>query len=254
MMTAHTTTDPIQRSGGPDPAGRRRRIAVINSNSSAAVTEQLANTAAPWLQLGTEADFLNPERGPRGIDTQFDLAVAAVETAVLVRESGDAYDAYVVACGNDPGLAASRESTSRPVVGIAEAGFLRACELGATFSVAVLAGRKAESMRALVRHYGLEDRLAGIVAAESSSQLAATDPEHLLAQLIEACARTERAQLGEALVLTGSVMGRLAESLSEAIGIPVVSGFLAGIHLAETLADADPRTTSSTRSNEKGNS
>lgn len=242
----------IRRSGGPDPSGHRRRIAVINSNSSAAVTEQLARTAAPWLQPGTEADFLNPARGPRGIDTQFDLAVAAVETAVIVRESDDAYDAYVVACGNDPGLAASREGTTRPVVGIAEAGFLRACELGATFSVAVLSDRKADSMRALVRHYGLEDRLAGIVAADSSSQLAATDPERLLAQLIEACARTERSQLGDALVLTGSVMGRLAEPLAAAIGIPVVSGLLAGIHLAENLADTVPRPTFSPRHHEKG--
>lgn len=242
------------RWGYPDPSGRSRRIAVINSNSSGDVTQQLAETAAPWLLPGTEADFMNPERGPRGIDTQFDLAVAAVETAELVRANGDAYDAFVVACGNDPGLAASRESTSRPVVGIAEAGFLHACALGANFSVAVLAQRKSESMRSLVRGYALEGRLAGIVAAESSSQAATSHPDQLFAQLVEACNRADRAELGDALVLTGSVMGGLAPPLSEAIGLPVVSGLLAGIRLAESLSEPVPVAPAFPGPNEKGNS
>ncbi|MBL3687868.1 hypothetical protein D3248_13010 [Leucobacter zeae] len=228
-----------QRSGG-DRATRARRIAVINSNSSDLVTAQLADTAAPHLLPGTDAVFMNPDRGPRGIDTRFDLAVAAVETAALVQAHAADYDAFVVACGNDPGLAAAREATPRPVVGIAEAGFLAACAFGQRFSVAVLAERKAEGMRALVRGYGLEHRLAGVVAAKSSSVAAATDADALLAQLIEGCARTGRAGLGDALVLTGSVMGRIAAPLADAIGIPVVSGFLAGIRLAESLADAAP--------------
>ena len=225
------------RTAAADPAARTRRIAVINSNSSARVTAQLADTTAPALLPGTEAVFLNPAEGPEGIDNLFDVAVSGAHTARLVRELREDFDAFVVACGNDPGLAAAREVTDRPVVGIAEAGMLQACALGTTFSVAVLAPAKIAGMRALVRGYGLEGRLASIVPARSSSRAASASPDELLDQLVEACAGLRGDELGDALVLTGSVMGRIAPELSAAIGRPVVSGLLAGVRMAETLAD-----------------
>ncbi|GAA1495346.1 aspartate/glutamate racemase family protein [Paeniglutamicibacter kerguelensis] len=227
-------------------AAATRRIAVINSNSSASVTAQLADTLTPVLREGTEAHFMNPEEGPAGIDTLLDVAISGVHTAELVRQWSDDFDAFVVACGNDPGLAAAREVTNRPVVGIAEAGILQACAMGARFSVAVLAPGKIPGMRALVRGYGLEGRLASIVPARSSSRAASTSPDELLAQLIEACMGLGDEELGDTLVLTGSVMGRIAPRLSQAISRPVVSGLLAGVRMAETLADAHITQTSTT--------
>lgn len=226
----------VQRIAPADPAGRTRRIAVVNSNSSALVTEQLADTVAPALLPGTVADFVNPVDGPAGIDTPLDVAVSGAQTALLVQSMRDDYDAFVVACGNDPGLAAARSVTARPVVGIAEAGLLQACAMGDTFSVAVLAPGKAAPMRSLVRSYGLDGRLASIVAARTSSRAAAADPDGLLGQLVAACHEQADA-LGDVVVLTGSVMGRVAPDLAAAIGRPVVSGLLAGIRSAETLAD-----------------
>lgn len=226
----------VHRSAPPDPRGRTRRIAVINSNSSSGVTRQLADTVSPELLPGTVAHFLNPEQGPAGIDSPLDVAVSGAQTALLVQQLAEEYDAFVVACGNDPGLAAARSVTSRPVVGIAEAGMLQACAIGSRFSVAVLAPEKAEPMRALVEHYGLERRLASIVPARSSSRHAANDPDGLLAQLVGSC-ENRIDELGDVVVLTGSVMGRIAPALSAAIGRPVVSGLLAGIRSAETLAE-----------------
>jgi len=227
----------IVRTAPADPRGRTRRIAVVNSNSSAVVTRQLADTVEPALLPGTEAIFVNPERGPAGIDSRLDVAIAAVEGALVVHDLAGDVDAVVLACGNDPGLEAAREGTDRPVVGIAEAGFLQACAYGPRFSVAVLAPRKVADMRRLVRGYGLGDRLASIVAAESSSRAAASAPQELLEQLVAACSGLGDDELGDALVLTGSVMGRIAPELSAAIGRPVVSGLLAGVRMAETLAD-----------------
>jgi allantoin racemase len=226
----------VRRTAAPDPGGRTRRIAVVNSNSSTLVTEQLADTVAPSLLPGTVADFVNPAAGPLAIDTPLDVAVSGAQTALLVQSLRRDYDAFVVACGNDPGLAAARSVTDRPVVGIAEAGLLQACALGETFSVAVLAPGKSVAMRALVRSYGLERRLASIVPARSSSRQAATDPDGLLEQLVAAC-EEQAAELGDVVVLTGSVMGRLAPALAAVISRPVVSGLLAGVRAAETLAE-----------------
>lgn len=238
----------ISRTAEAGPVARRRRIAVINSNSSARVTEQLADTVAPLLLPGTDAVFLNPAEGPEGIDTLFDVAVSGAHTAAMVRNLREDFDAFVVACGNDPGLAAAREVTDRPVVGIAEAGMLQACAQGATFSIAVLAPAKIAGMRALVRTYGLQSRLASIVPARTSSRAAAASADDLLAQLVEACAGLSNEELGDALVLTGSVMGRIAPELSARINRPVVSGLLAGVRMAETLSDVF---TLSTRSSQE---
>ncbi|MFJ5956535.1 aspartate/glutamate racemase family protein [Paenarthrobacter sp. NPDC092416] len=216
---------------------RTRRIAVINSNSSDRVTQQLADTVTPELLPGTEAVFLNPAEGPEGIDTLFDVIVSGAHTAALVKEHSRDFDAFVVACGNDPGLAAARELTDRPVIGIAEAGMLQACAHGATFSVAVLAPAKVAGMRALVRSYGLESRLASIIPARTTSRDAATSPDELLDQLVEAYSRRTSDELGDVLVLTGSVMGQIAPELAARVNRPVVAGLLAGVRMAETLAD-----------------
>ncbi|BCW45363.1 aspartate/glutamate racemase family protein [Arthrobacter sp. StoSoilB5] len=224
-------------------SSRTRRIAVINSNSSDRVTQQLADTVTPELLSGTEAVFLNPAEGPEGIDTLFDVIVSGAHTAALVREYSHDFDAFVVACGNDPGLAAARELTDRPVIGIAEAGMLQACAQGATFSVAVLAPAKVAGMRALIRSYGLESRLASIIPARTTSRDAATSPGELLDQLTDACRSRSSDELGDVLVLTGSVMGQIAHALSTRINRPVVAGILAGVRMAETLADATTRPT-----------
>ncbi|MCD2476476.1 aspartate/glutamate racemase family protein, partial [Staphylococcus aureus] len=74
---------------------------------------------------GTRVTATQPASGPVSIESHFDEVVSAVGVAETVRagEREGGIDAYVIACFGDPGLAAARELTRAPVIGIAEAAF-----------------------------------------------------------------------------------------------------------------------------------
>ena len=114
------------------------RVLIVNSNSSASATEQIEAGCRARLSPGTDVTYMTAEAGPEGIDTPLDVAISGLETARTILRHEAEYDAFVVACGNDPGLDIARQVTDKPVVGIGEAGMLFALTLGAKFSVVTL--------------------------------------------------------------------------------------------------------------------
>lgn len=211
------------------------RLLVVNANTSAAATVAIADAAHAAARPGTHVAVVAPDHGPEGIDGPLDLAVAAVEVAGVIAERRDEHDAFVIACGNDPGLDAARQVAGGPVVGIAEAGMLLACTLGARFSIPVLSSAKVAPMVDLVRRYGVESRLASVVPMRTSTAEAIGDPEALLDGLIAAGRVARDRDLAEVFVLTGSAMAPLAPAVQDALELPVVAGVGAAVMLAETL-------------------
>ena len=100
-------------------------IYVVNPNSSQHVTDGIDKAIDPMRAASSvpiEARTLT--QGPPGIETQahVDGVVAPLLEHCAAFEN-DA-SAFVVACYSDPGLAALREQSARPVIGIAEASIL----------------------------------------------------------------------------------------------------------------------------------
>lgn len=228
----------------PSGSARRpeRRILVINSNSSPRVTSIIATHLAGSIRTGSSVWFATAAAGPAGIDSALDMTIAAVETARLVARYRDSFDGFVIACGNDPGLVASRQVTDRPVVGIAEAGMLQACTLGATFAIPVFSPAKVALMRALVTQYGLAGRLADVFGVDTDPVGAINRPAEVLTALVAGARRARDRQLAEAVVLTGSVLCPHRAALQDAIGLPVVDGTTAALGLVENLIDQNART------------
>ena len=116
----------------------KRRILVINPNSSLAVTKAIDAAVQPLrIEGGPEVvvDYLR--EGPSGIATQRDADSVVMPLVQWV--SRDSADAFVIACFSDPGLQAAREAAGlRPVMGIAEWGLLRALTLGESFGIVAL--------------------------------------------------------------------------------------------------------------------
>ncbi len=214
-----------------------RKLLVVNSNTSAAATDRIAAGCATHVGADTRVRYVNATDGPQGIDTRLDVAVSAVETARIVAQHRDDFDAFVVACGLDPGLDAARQVTDKPVIGIAEAGMLVACTLGATFSVLVPMGAQVTVMRDLVDHYGLRSRLASVRPVEMTTAELIGGRERLTMQLVGAARLAVDEDLAEVVVLTGSVMAGLEEELTSGVGVPVLSGMVCAIKLAEALID-----------------
>lgn len=218
------------------------RILVMNANASPVATEHIAAGCKPFVRPTSEVTFVTAKAGPEAIDTPLDVALSGIEVARLVLENRDNYDAFVVGAGDDPGLAIARQLTTKPVVGIAEAGMLYSCVLGARFSIFTSLRCEVTKTQDLVARYGLTSRLASIVTLEDADDALAsvtliTDPGQQLDAFAAKAQRAITNDFAEVIMLIGSVMCVLAEPLSERLGVPVVSGMICAIKLAESLCD-----------------
>jgi allantoin racemase len=153
-----------------------------------------------------------------------------------------------VAAGDDPGLEIARQITEKPVVGIAEAGMLFACALGAKFALFTALRCEAPKAVELAAKYGLTSRLAGVLTLEDAGEESLTsfavisDPARLFERFDVEASRAVREDMAEVIVLISSVMCVLAEPLTKRVGVPVVSGVACGLKLAESLVELGLKT------------
>ena len=133
------------------------KILVINPNISESVTALIAAEARRAASPGT---VIVPATAPFGvayIETESEAAVGAYAAMILYAEHGIDCDAVVIAAFGDPGLLAVREIAPVPVVGIAEAAFVAAGEIGTRFSIVAISAthrRLVPEMRAAQRGGG----------------------------------------------------------------------------------------------------
>ncbi|WP_320669048.1 aspartate/glutamate racemase family protein [Patulibacter defluvii] len=219
------------------------KILVVNSNASREATSAIEQACASLAGDGLALDFATAGGGAEGIDTLLDMTIAAVETARVVAAQRDRYDAYVVACGVDPGLDAARQVTDKPVVGIAEAALLYTWPLGLRYSLLTTGRASVAYLDQLVRTKGLDARLASIATVEATTTGMMGDDGDGLYDAFLAVAREQiEERLAEVLVVTGSIMTPLARRLEADTGVPVVSGLPCAVTLAASLVRLGLRT------------
>lgn len=209
---------------------RTPRILLVNSNTSAATTQQVAS-AARALAPDVEFTAVESRCGPVGIGGRCDLVISALATLEAALEAAPGHDAVVVACFSDPGLAALREVLDVPVVGIGEASFLTAAMLGARFSVVTPGARVAPLVHEAVHAAGLSSRFGGVtLIGDNVIQAADRTP-----QLVEGVARAVATQAAEVVVLGGAVFAGLARAVAAESDVPVVGSVEAAIVQALAL-------------------
>lgn len=219
------------------------RIHLINPNSTAAMTQTIAAAARAVATSGTEIDAETGEGSPVSIEGYRDeaMAVPAMLAAILAAEARGA-DAHIIACFDDPGLAAAREVAKGPVIGICQAAVQVAMILAARFSVITTLPRSVPLIEDLVLAYGAAHRCRKVRAVDMPVLALEADPRGARARLL-AETRLAIAQDGaEAIVLGCAGMADLCDWLSDAAGIPVIDGVTAATRLAEALAGAGYRT------------
>lgn len=196
------------------------RILVVNPNSSELVTAAISEAVAPLrLPGGPRIDCVTLAEGPPGVATQRDADSVIMPLCRLVER--EAADAFVLACFSDPGLHAVREAAgSRPVMGIAEWGLLRALTLGERFGIIALSASSVRRQQRLVRQMGLEGRYAGSWPVQLSAMDSASDA--VGATLAEAGRALVRERGADVIVLGCAGMARHRGSVAAACGRPVV--------------------------------
>jgi len=210
------------------------KLLVLNPNTSAAMTEAIAQAARTVAAPGTTVVGACPSFGPRSIEGFYDEAVATAGVAEQVRLHADA-QGIVIACFGDPGLDAAREATTAPVLGVAEAAFHAASLLATGFSVVTTMTRTCTIAEHLVHKYGFERRCRGIHGTDIPVLALEAAGDDVLAQ-IEACARDAltRDRSG-AIVLGCAGMASLCGHLQQRLGVPVIDGVAVAVKLLEGL-------------------
>ncbi|MEL6196454.1 MAG: aspartate/glutamate racemase family protein [Pseudomonadota bacterium] len=212
-------------------------ILVINPNSNAAVTAAIKTALSPLALPGAPVfDCLTLAAGPFGIESARDGAMVAPLLADLVASRPDAA-AVVIACFSDPGLAACREVTKAPVIGIGEAAMMTA--LARADRVGVIALSEASIARHLAawRRLAISDRVVGEEAVESS--VAESGGAAILPKL-EAAGRRLIADGAGAIILGCAGMAAQRSALATTLGVPVIDPVQAAGGLALNVVLCDP--------------
>jgi allantoin racemase len=209
----------------------RQSVVVINPNSSRVVTRGI-DDALESLRLpgGPIIECRTLEEGPPGIETQRDIEQVILPLCRLIGDERNA-SAFVIACFSDPGKQLARESTPRPVFGIAEAGVTTALNLGNSVGIiSILPGAVRRHDR-YFRSLGLDSRIAGDRPVDLCvCELA--DEERTLKRMTEIGRQLRDEDSADVLVLGCAGMARYRIEIERVLEMPVVDPTQAAVGMA----------------------
>jgi allantoin racemase len=215
------------------PSGSRR-ILVVNPNTNAEITAEIDKIASRILGRDCQFLVINPATGPRAIECQKDREIAEPLVIDLVRQHSG-YDAYVMACFDDIGVAGARDLVTAPVVDAVEASVFAARNYGSRYAILTTVQDMVPGILACLERLGASEqcivKAAGIgvsaAAAGEANALARLD-----ATMAELCAQADVASV---ILGSGGLAGQ-ASRLREKHNIPVIDCIEAAINLAITRA------------------
>jgi allantoin racemase len=214
------------------------KIHVINPNTSPAMTDTIGVAARSVARPGTEIVSVCPAFGPASIESYYDeyLSIPGLLDEIAKGENARA-DAYIVACYGDPGIAAAREATTRPVIGIAEASLYVASMLAARFSIVTVVPRVRVMLEDMVSHYGFRHRLASIRTTPLYVLDVEKDSARALRMLRAEAIKAKEEDDAEAILLGCAGFAQFSSELEAELDIPVLDGVVCAVKLAESLVE-----------------
>ena len=219
------------------------RILVINPNSTASMTAQIDASARRAAFPGTFIQTVNPLGTPASIEGHADEALAVPAMLDLIRKGeAEGFDAYVIACFDDPGLAAARELARGPVIGICQAGVQVAATIANRFSIVTTLPRSVPIIEDLVGAYGAHARCRSVRSVNMPVLALEQDPATSESRLLHEIRAAREDDGAEAVLLGCAGMSDLCARLEARSGMPVIDGVSAAIKLAEGLVGGGYRT------------
>lgn len=212
------------------------RLLVVNSNTDDAVTARIAVAARAAAPDGVTIEAVSAPFGLPLIVTREDWAVAGLPTLAAFAARRGSFDAGIIACFGDPGLAEVKLAYDVPILGISEAAFHAAAMLGGRFGVVSFTAALQPMFEDCLDRHGMRDRCTGFRMgppfAGDAAQVAEARRDLLLA-LCRDC--VERDGAG-AVILAGGPLAGLARTLQQEVNVPLIDGVAAAVRLAVALA------------------
>ena len=215
-------------------------ILLINPNTTASITDLVLKTAKGFARPDTKLRALTGAFGPRYVASRAGYAIAGHAALDAFANDRGPKDVVVLACFGDPGLAALKEVSPVPVVGMADASILQACALGARFSIVTGGERWKSMLEEFVASHGLSARLASVRTVAPTGADIARNPKAALAVLAKGCTACVREDGADVVILGGAGLAGLAAKLAAKVEVPLLDGVACAISMAESLALQKP--------------
>ncbi|WP_428688478.1 aspartate/glutamate racemase family protein [Roseibium sp.] len=218
-------------------------ILIVNPNSTESMTRKIVATAERVASTGVVISGATASGAPASIEGHFDEAMSLPGLLSCVREAEEkGVDGIVVACFDDPGIGACRETATGPVLGICEAAVKAASMLATSFSVVTTLPRSVPVIERLIHGYGLSHQCRRVRSAEIPV-LALEEPgSNARARILAEVQRAIDEDHCEAVVLGCAGMADLTEWLSEETGVPVIDGVSVATRMIEALVGSGLKT------------
>ena len=217
---------------------RLQSLLLINGNTTATLTERLRRRACAflgdsWLVSAETARFGFPY-----VTRRIEVTVSAhavLETANMAAEAGRSFDACLLACFGEPGIAAVREASPAPVVGMAEASVLCALQVGRRYGIVTVGEHWPAMIEEYLQGLSLFERCVGIIPVSGHALDLAADRSVALNQISIA---TERALgLGaDSVIIGGAAIAGFAQDLQSTFRVPLIDSLDAGLAQVEALS------------------
>ena len=215
------------------------KIKIVNPNSTASMTDKIRECAKAVAFPGTEIQATNPSSSPASIEGYYDEAVSVPGLLEEIRlGEAEGFDGFVVACFDDPGLAACREVARGPVVGICEAAMHAASMIANGFTVVTTLPRSVPIVDELVVKYGMERQCRRVRAANIPVLALEEEGSDARNRVRDEILRAIKEDRCEAVILGCAGMTDLVDWLAEETGIPVIDGVVVAVKMVEALVGA----------------
>jgi allantoin racemase len=224
----------------PTPAGAARRLLVINPNSNALVTEQIARAAARVLAPDTLIDVVNPKGTPHAIENRGHREAAEPAVIALIEAAaGSGYAGYVLACFDDIAIEATRGRVGVPVVCAVEASLTLARSFASRIGIVTTVDAAVPRICALVGRYGFAD-VCSVRAAGIGVAAAATLGGEAHGRITGAIERAVRQDGAEVVILGSGGLAGHGAALSEGAGVRIIDSIAAAVAFAAAAARLEP--------------
>lgn len=219
----------------------KRKICIINPNTTKAMTQKIDLTAKNFASKDTEIISVEPKVGPDSIEGFYDEAFCIPGLVEEIKKQNDA-DAYIIACFDDTGLEVIRSITEKPVIGIGEATYHVATMIAGNFTVITTLSRSIRPLTHNLKKYGLFENCVKVTAIE----VPVLDLENIssenLDKLNKVIQDTMENDNAEAIILGCAGMADLARNLEIKHKLPVIEGISSAVVLAESLVNLKIKT------------
>ncbi len=213
------------------------KILLINPNTTSEMTGVPLATGIKVKDPRTEIIGTTNTKGPKTIEGALGGVMTTQGVLEIIIKEEENYDAFVIACfSNHPSIAAGREITNKPIIGIFEASVFQACMIGEKFGIVTTSKRKEPLLAQGLNQLGISSRCSAIRSTGLSVvDLEKKNPDQVADILLQVSKKTIEEDGTEVILLGCAGMAGLNKVLEKELGIPVIDPVGAAIKMAEAL-------------------